>query len=250
MLKKLLISATAFGLIASSAYAQTAPAPIASVQPPKPAATAGARTPVLVADITYVLLMSDAGKYRAAEMDKIRAAIQKEVEPQANALKAEQDRIAKIEDDIAKLEKAITDKGGVPQKDGDFLKKYGDYQTQLNGYQKKENDFSRLYQFAIADIKATDEASIRELGKALNPVIKSLVASKNADILLNASPQSIAYFVDSVDVSDELLAKFNSATKTVPVSRVKVPREAPAQANPAAGAPATPKKPAAPQKVQ
>ena len=249
MLKKLLISATAFGLIATSAYAQTAPAPIASVQPPKPAATAGARTPVLVADITYVLLMSDAGKYRAAEMDKIRATIQKEVEPQAIALKADQDRISKIEDDIANLEKSIIDKGGVPQKDGDYLKKYGDYQIQLNAYQKKENDFSKLYQFAVADIKATDEASIRELGKALNPVIKSLVASKNADILLNASPQSIAYFVDSVDVSDELLAKFNSATKTVPVSRVKVPREAPAQANPA-GAPATPKKPAAPQKVQ
>ncbi len=252
MLKKILISATAFGLVATNAMAQTAPAPIASVQPPKPVAASGVRTPVLVADITYIMVMSDAGKFRATEVEKIRSAIQKEIEPQALALRGEQDKLAKVEDNLAAIEKAITDKGGVPQKDGDYLKKIGDYQIQVNAYQKKENDFSKIYNYALADMKATEEASIIELRKSLTPALKAIVAAKNADIVMIASPQSLAYFTESVDVTEELLAKFNIATKTIPVTRVKVPREAPAQANPAAPAAptATPKKPAAPQKIQ
>jgi Skp family chaperone for outer membrane proteins len=248
MLKKFLLTAAATFVLAGSAIAQTAPASVATLAKASPAA--GVRNPVLIADITYVLLSSEAGKYRSGEIDKIRKSIEKEIEPQAIAIKAEQDKIIKIEGEMEALEAAITSRGGVPQKDGEFLKRMGDYQTQLTAYQKKEQEFAGLYRFASADQKATEEASIRELGKALNPVIKSLVAQKNADVLLNASPQSVAYFVDAVDVSDELLAQFNTAVKTIPVVRQRVPREAPANAAASAKKPAsaTGPKPVAPVK--
>lgn len=248
MFKKILLGTVLSLSLCGAAIAQVAPAPVK-------VATA-TKAEVLIADMIYVMDASEAGKFKAAELLKIGQAMDKEVDPQRKIVEEENKKLIKAEADLGVFAESIRAQGIAPEQNSEFLKKFGEFQAQKEALQKKAQGIALNIQYLKRDLAATEEAAQRELLKALQPIVKSVVTAHSANLLLDNNVNVVAYFDTSIDVTDELLAKLNAATKTIVVKRVTLPREAPkppvgggTTPKPADTGGTLPKKPAAPPKT-
>ncbi len=212
MKKIITIGAVCASLMATSALAQTAPA--AAPRPAPPPSAPAVASPVIVVNVAYIVQASSAGQDMANKINAITQAMASELQPEARAIDAERNRLAQTP--ASQLQ--------TPQ-----------FQAQEEALGKRLQAFEVKRQKAAADLQATRQAAFEALQASLDPVLKSLLASRNAYIILDTG--SAVDFVGGVDATADLLAKYNAAVKTINVTRVNT--AAPA-ANPAPAAPAAP----------
>lgn len=215
MKKHLTISAICAALVSTSAFAQTAPA--AAPRPTTPAAPAAAPavpSPVIIVNVAYVVQASAAGQDMANKINTITQAMAGELQPEARAIDAERNRLAQTP--ASQLQ--------TPQ-----------FQAQEEALGKRLQAFEAKRQKTAADLQATRQAAFEALQAALDPVLRGLLTSRNAYIILDSS--SAVDFVGGVDATAELLTKFNGAVRTINVVRVNSAANA---ANPAPSTPAAP----------
>jgi outer membrane protein len=180
---KKLISAgiVALSLVGTGAFAQTA-------------------STVLVANLQEVIVTTDAGKDMNNKLMAIANAMKAELTPEGNAIDAE----------VTKLEQTPASQ---LQSDA-FVKQRDALNLRAQNFENKKRKVS-------ADLQATRQDALEKFQTSLDPVVKSLMAEKNATVLLDSS--MVTYAVPSVDVTATLVAKMNATTKTIAVTRQSVP---------------------------
>lgn len=181
--------------LAMTFSAATVMAPIAAAQ----------GTTIVVLDQRKVLADSLAGKDIANKLKNISEQINRELKPTGDSLNSEgqslQSRLTgKTEQQVA-ADTALV--------------------NSLQSFQRKSNDFARKRQIAAAELELTQRKALSDFSNALRPVILEVVREKNAQVVLDRS-QTI-YVDPSFDSTALIVSKLNSRTKTISVTREKLP---------------------------
>jgi len=156
------------------------------------AALAQQATRFAVIDVQRVLTESKAGK---ASYDKLKAVRDKKV----------QDGKAK-EQELRDLEKKISDQ------------KFSLSEDKLNelqrDYQQKAIAFKRFQDDADRELDDAQKKELHELEKKIMPVIDQLGKDRGYTMIFNKFQSGLVYADDSVDITDEVIKRFDDAALT------------------------------------
>lgn len=116
--------------------------------------------------------------------------------------------------------------------------------------ERQQVDIQRFTEDAQQEVQALQNDLMNEFQRKLAPVIQQVAQEKKLDLLFSASDSGIVWAEPGLDLTDEVIKKFDGSggTAAAPVPAAPKPA-APAAAAPRPAAPAAPK-PAAPAKPQ
>jgi len=72
------------------------------------------------------------------------------------------------------------------------------------------------------EMKITEAKAVQKVQERLRTILKTIVAERNADVVLE---RSLVIYGDPVDVTDTVISRLNGQMKTVPVTRERLPRK-------------------------
>lgn len=181
--------------LAMTFSAATVMAPIAAAQ----------GTTVVVIDQRKILADSLAGKDIANKLKNISDQVNRELKPTGDSLNSEgkslQSRLnGKTEQQVA-ADTALV--------------------NSLQSFQRKSNEFARKRQIAAAEMEMTQRKALADFANALRPVILEVVREKNAKIVLDRSQTQ--YVDPTFDSTSLVISKLDAKTKTISVTRQKLP---------------------------
>ncbi len=183
-----------------------------------PAAAQTAPPKLAVIDVQKLVVESAAGKEAQGRVKKIIDAKQADSE--------------KLQKELQALQQRLTDQGPSLA---------DDKREALNKeYQEKGIAYKRFQDDAQREVQEAQQRELSELEKRVLPVINQIGKEKGYTLIFNKyAPGMLVYADDSVDITEEVLRRFNTQVTAPPV---KEPAKAPAAKAPAA-------KPAAPPKA-
>lgn len=191
LLKKLMLA------VAVAVVPLIAAAPIATAQ-----------TSVIVIDEAKILRDSKAGKHIKAELEKLEKQMEGELKPTATQL----------ENDGKSLQSKVQGKTR-EQVAGDAA-----LVSQLEGYQKKAGEFAQKRGKVAQEYALTERKALVDFNKALEPVLKDVVAEKKADIVLSRG--QVIFSGPTVDATASVISKLDSRSPTIAVTRQRAPANA------------------------
>jgi outer membrane protein len=212
-MKRIVLSVLA-AAVASAVMAQAEAAPAAAA--PAPAA-APVSLPARIGIIWVERLVQESavGKEAFARVKKLN-----------DQKKEEADKLAK---ELRDMEQKLADQGQSMTEDKrDQLQK--SYQEKAISYKRFNDDAQRILEDA-------QKKELEQLEKRVLPVIQQVGKEKGFTVIFNKFQAGLVYADESVDVTDEVLKRFNT-TINVPESKAE------SKPAPAAPKPATTKKPA------
>lgn len=182
-----------------------------------PAAAQTAAPKIAVIDVQKLVVESAAGKEAQGRVKKI--------------IDAKQGDADKLQKELQALQQRLTDQGPSMT---------DDKREQLNKeYQEKGIAFKRFQDDAQREVQEAQQKELGELEKRVLPVINQVGKEKGYTLIFNKyAPGMLVYADDSVDITDEVLRRFNTQVTAPPQ---KEPARAPAAKSPA-GKPAAPPK--------
>lgn len=165
---------------------------------------------ILVVDTATVLQDSKAGQDIETKVRQIGDAMQSELQPEQNALKTEKASLdAKIEgktqDDI-RADQALVAQGQA-------------YTRKLQAYAQKTDKRSK-------ELVATERTALSAFGEKMSEAAEAIRVQKGAKIVMTSA--DVYLFDDSVDITQEVIAKMDQDSPTIAVTRVTLPDQ-PAQ---------------------
>jgi outer membrane protein len=177
-----------------------------------PAAAQTSAPKIAVIDIQKLVVESAAGKEAQGRVKKVVDSKQGEGE--------------KLQKDLQALQQRLTDQG--PSMNDDK-------RDQLNKeYQEKGIAYKRFQDDAQRDVQEAQQKELAELEKRVLPVINQVGKEKGYTLIFNKfAPGMLVYADESVDITEEVLRRFNTQV-TVPAPAAKPA----ATAKPPAGKPA------------
>lgn len=219
----ILISATGLLLVAAPGYAQTPPAgqkPAPEQQKPTtpppttpptttpPAATAPAPAPrppapfpegakFAYVDIQAVASNSAEGKAATAKLDELRKKKNSELVAKSNALKAMQDKL---------------------QSGGSVLNDAARSQLEKD-IEKAQRDLQFAQQDAQTEVQDLTNQLQGDFQEKLNPVIEQVRADKGLLLIFSVRDAGIVAAEPGLDLSAEIIKRFDAASKTAPVKK-------------------------------
>jgi len=216
-LLKMTIAISAMGilLVATPGYSQTPPAgqqkpatPEQKPTTPPPAATAPAPAPKPPApfpegakfafvDIQAVASNSAEGKAATAKLDELRKKKNTELLAKSNALKAMQDKL---------------------QSGGSVLNDAARSQLEKD-IEKAQRDMQFAQQDAQTEVQDMTNQLQGDFQEKLNPVIEQLRADKGLLIIFSVRDSGIVAAEPGLDLSAEIIKRFDAAAKTAPVKK-------------------------------
>src|ERR1700757_4327326 len=218
--------------LAGSAVAQAPPAPSPPAEapqpptppPPAPLPTAQNLT-VMVVDVQALLQNSKAAKMVRSQIEQKRGEYTKEISHQEESLRAERDALQR--------QQASLSPESLNQKGRDF--------------QQKVNDLERNVQSKRQALEKSNGDTLQKIQEEMLKIIADIAKSRKANLVFQRT--DLVLFDQSFDVTDEVLQKLdeqmptlmvNFAVPTPPPPAAAAPAATAAQ--PAANAPAKPKK--------
>jgi outer membrane protein len=209
-MKRIVLSILA-AAVATSAMAQAGAAPVSASAP----ASGPARIGIIW--VERLVQESAVGKEAFARVKKLN-----------DQKKDEAEKLAK---ELREMEQKLADQGQSMTDDKrDQLQK--SYQEKAIAYKRFNDDAQRI-------LEEAQKKELETLEKRVLPVIQQVGKEKGFTVIFNKFQAGLVYADDSVDVTDEVLKRFNT-TVAVPESKAdSAPKPAPA-----APKPATTKKPA------
>jgi outer membrane protein len=173
-------------------------------------AQTGAAPKIAVIDVQKLVVESAAGKEAQGRVKKVVDSKQGEGE--------------KLQKDLAALQQKITDQGPSMT---------DDKRDQLNKeYQEKGIAYKRFQDDAQRQVQEAQQKELGELEKRVLPVINQVGKEKGYTLIFNKfAPGMLVYADESVDITDEVLRRFNTQI-AVPPPAVKPPAK-PAEKKPA-----------------
>ncbi len=216
-LLKMMVVTSAMGmlLVAMPGYSQTPPAgqqkpatPEQKPATPPPAATAPAPAPKPPApfpegakfgfvDIQAVASNSAEGKAATAKLDELRKKKNTELLAKSNALKAMQDKL---------------------QAGGSVLNDAARSQLEKD-IEKAQRDMQFAQQDAQTEVQDMTNQLQGDFQDKLNPVIEQVRADKGLLIIFSVRDSGIVAAEPGLDLSAEIIKRFDAASKTAPVKK-------------------------------
>lgn len=182
-----------------------------------PAAAQTAMPKIAVIDVQKLVVESAAGKEAQGRVKKI--------------IDAKQTDSEKLQKELQGLQQRLTDQGPSMT---------DDKREQLNKeYQEKGIAYKRFQDDAQREVQEAQQRELAELEKRVMPVINQVGKEKGYTLIFNKyAPGMLVYADDSVDITEEVLRRFNTQVTAPPA---REPAKAPA---PGAKPAAPPKAPA------
>ena len=207
-------------LILAGAVALPAAAQTAAPAPASPAPAAPAVPKIAVIDVQKLVVESAAGKEAQGRVKKVIDAKQADSE--------------KLQKELQSLQQRLTDQGPSMT---------DDKREQLNKeYQEKGISYKRFQDDAQREVQEAQQKELAELEKRVLPVINVVGKEKGYTLIFNKyAPGMLVYADDAVDITDEVLRRFNTQVTAPPSPAAKAPGAAkPAAPKPAAKTPPPP----------
>jgi len=179
---------------------------------PAPAPAPPAVPKIGVIDVQKLVVESAAGKEAQGRVKKVIDAKQADSE--------------KLQKELQGLQQRLTDQGPSMTEDK---------REQLNKeYQEKGISYKRFQDDAQRQVQEAQQKELAELEKRVLPVINVVGKEKGYTLIFNKyAPGMLVYADDAVDITDEVLRRFNT--------QVTAPPSAPAAKTPTFAKPAPPK---------
>jgi len=153
---------------------------------------------IAVIDVQKLVVESAAGKEAQGRVKKVVDAKQVEGE--------------KLQKDLQSLQQRITDQG--PSMNDDK-------RDQLNKeYQEKGIAYKRFQDDAQRDVQTAQQKELADLEKRVLPVINQVGKEKGYTLIFNKfAPGMLVYADDAVDITDEVLRRFNTQVTVPPAAK-------------------------------
>ncbi len=188
-------------LSALAAFAATAAA--AQTSPPAPAAASPIR--IAVIDVERLVRESALGKEAFSRLKKIN-----------DSKKEDADKLAK---EIRDMEQKLADQGqSLADDKREALQKQ---------YQEKAMAFKRFNEDASRELDQAQQKELAELQRRVLPVINQVGKEKGYTLIFNKFSSGLVFADDAVDVTDDVLKRFNT-TVAVPQAAKGTPPPTPA----------------------
>lgn len=188
-----------------------------------PAAAQTAVPKIAVIDVQKLVVESAAGKEAQGRVKKVIDAKQADSE--------------KLQKELQALQQRLTDQGPSMT---------DDKRDQLNKeYQEKGISYKRFQDDAQREVQEAQQKELAELEKRVLPVINQVGKEKGYTLIFNKyAPGMLVYADDSVDITDEVLRRFNTQVTAPPApAAAKSPAAAPKPPAATKPAPKTPPPP-------
>ena len=169
-------------------------------------ASAFAQSTILVVDTNRVLRDSDVGKHIARQLETIGKSMEAEAKAKASPLQSKG----------KSLEAQL--KGQTAQS----LQTNTALQAQIKSFREDQQKVSIDLQYKQQEMKITEGKAVQKVQERLRTILKTIVAERNADVVLE---RSLVIYGDPVDVTDTVISRLNSQMKTVSVTRERLPRK-------------------------
>jgi len=169
-------------------------------------ASAMAQSTILVVDTGRVLRDSEVGKHIKRQLETIGKSMESEAKAKATPLESRG----------KSLEAQLKGKTMASLQGNTAL------QNQIKSFQKDQQAVALDLQYKQKEMQITEGKAVQKVQERLRTILKSIVAERNADVVLE---RSLVIYGDPVDVTDTVISRLNSQLRTVPVTRERLPRK-------------------------
>ncbi len=158
-----------------------------------PASSAYGQKPPKIGVVNFqeVALLSKAGKAARARLQEIADRMKKEVKTEEDKLLAHQ---KELEAAGAKLSPA-------------------ERQHRAEALEKEELALKRLMQDKTEELTKAETQSVLELARKIDPVLKAYATEKGYTMILEARRPGLLYYDSNLDVTAEIVKRFDQASK-------------------------------------
>ncbi len=170
------------------------------------AASAMAQSTILVVDTQRVLRDSEVGKHIARQLKTIGSSMEAEAKAKTRPLESKG----------KSLEAQL--KGKTMQS----LQSDTALQAQLRSFQEDKQKVQVDLAYKQKEMQITEAKAVQKVQERLRTILKTIVAERNADVVLE---RSLVIYGDPVDVTDTVISRLNGQMKTVSVIRERLPRK-------------------------
>ena len=171
------------------------------------AGTSAARSTVLVIDQNRIMRDSEVGKHINRQLESIAKSMESEIKATTTPFESERSRL------INELN-AIGQEG---------LKSRPDLQKKAQDLAVKGQKAKTEAAYKQRELQITEAKALQQVNNKLADILKTIVAERNADIVLE---RSVVIYGDGADVTDTVISRLNSQMRTVTVTRERLPRQA------------------------
>jgi len=169
-------------------------------------ASAFAQSTILVVDTARVLRDSEVGKHIKRQLETIGKSMESEAKAKASPLESKG----------KSLEAQLKGKTRASLQTDTAL------QAQLKSFQIDQQAVKVDLAYKQKEMQITEAKAVQKVQDRLRVILESIVAERNADVVLE---RSLVIYGDPVDVTDTVISRLNSQMKTVPVTRERLPRK-------------------------
>lgn len=162
-----------------------------------------AQSTILVVDTQRVLRDSEVGKHIARQLETMYKSEEATMKAKASPLESRQKSLQ------AQL------KGKTAQQ----LSTNTALKSQAQAFQKDMMKVQQDAAKAQRELQMTEAEAIKRVNDRLRTILKSIVAERKADVVLE---RSLVIYGDGADVTDIVISRLNSQMRTVPVTRKRL----------------------------
>lgn len=142
---------------------------------------------IAVVNLQYLAVQSKAGKEAAATLKKIE-------EKSVSQIKKKEEEVKKLADEINKQKNSLSQNA---------------LNSKNNELNRKSVELERLQKDLQTDFQQKYAAQLDAISAELEPVVKDYAKEKKYDVILILQPTMIAYYSESVDITKDILSRFD-----------------------------------------
>ncbi len=171
------------------------------------AAPAMAQSTILIIDQKRIMRESEVGKHINRQLDSIAKTMESEIKATAQPYASERERLVNELNAIG--QEGLKTRPDLQKKAQDLVAKG----------QKAQNEAA----YKQRELQVTEAKALQAVNTKLAEILKTIVAERNADVVLE---RSVVIYGDGADVTDTVISRLNSQMRTVTVTRERIPRQA------------------------
>ena len=171
------------------------------------AGNAMAQSTILIIDQKRIMRDSEVGKHISRQLESIANTMESEIKATATPFESERTRL-------------ITELNSIGQ---EGLKTRPDLQKKAQDLAVKGQKAKTEAAYKQRELQITEAKALQQVNNKLAEILKTIVAERNADVVLE---RSVVIYGDGADVTDTVISRLNSQMRTISVTRERLPRQA------------------------
>ena len=160
---------------------------------------------VIVIDQARVLATSAAGLDIQSKLQGIGEQVDRELEPEAEALETEQQSLDAQTQNLSR----------------EAIEARPDLISRIQSFQRRLVTFEQKRQKRARELAATRDQALQRFEEALRPVIAEVIRESSASVVLDRS--QVIFAGEAADKTQAVITKLDAATQTIQVTKVNLP---------------------------